>query len=711
MLSNSWYRVADLQPRLRSQVRLYRHHYRGERWYILQNESTRSCHRLSRDAQLLIGFMDGRRTVHEVWEIASERLGDDVPTQDETIRLLGLLHFADALRCDVSPDTAEMFRRSSRRTASDSWKRFLNPLSLRFKLVNPDRFLTRTMPWVQPLFSRWGAMLWFAVVTAALVLGASHWSEIVQDPASTLLSGNNLLLLWIVYPCVKALHELGHGFAAKAWGAEIHEMGILFMVLMPVPYVDASAASVFPDKRKRMLVGAAGIIVEVFLAGLALLVWLAVEPGIIRSIAYNVMWIGGLSTLLFNGNPLIRFDGYYVFSDAIEIPNLAARSSSYLGYLVQRHAFGMRAVRNPVAAKGEPPWFFAYGIASYAYRFMLTIGIALFIAGKFFAVGIMLAVLSLTTQIALPVLRQLQLVLFSPRFGENRPRVAGLLLGCFSVAAAIFLFLPIPLHTMAEGVVWLPEDAQIRAGEDGFVKQVLVPTHSQIQQGDPILLLAEPLLVARVAVLEAELRALQARHYAQRSNDVAQAQISLEEIDTVAANLARARSRQRETVVRSTTTGTVVIPQVDDLPGRFIRKGETIGYVINEAGPNIRVAIRERDIAMVRDNTQATQVRLASRITEVWPAQIERHVPAASRHLPTPALGTMGGGEWLVDPSDIEGLTTLIPVFQLDLRVTEKPAIGAIGERVYVRFEHGAEPMALRAYRDLRRLLLRHLDV
>ena len=171
ILSNSWYRVAGLRPRLRGQVRLYRHHYRGQRWYVLQNESTRNCHRLSSDAQLLIGLMDGRRTVQEVWEIASERLGDDVPTQDETIRLLGLLHFADALRCDVSPDTAEMFRRSSRRQSADSWKRFLNPLSLRFKLFDPDRFLTRVMPFVRPLLSRWGAALWLAVVAAASAKG------------------------------------------------------------------------------------------------------------------------------------------------------------------------------------------------------------------------------------------------------------------------------------------------------------------------------------------------------------------------------------------------------------------------------------------------------------------------------------------------------------------------------------------------------------
>jgi putative peptide zinc metalloprotease protein len=655
--------------------------------------------------------MNGQRTLQQIWEAASERLGDDVPTQDETIRLLGLLHFADTLRCDVTPDTAEMFRRSHRRNASASWKRYLNPLSLRFKVFDPDPFLTRAMPFVRPLFSRWGALLWLAVVGSALVLGASHWSEIVEDPASTLLSGQNLLLLWFVYPCVKALHELGHGFAAKAWQAEVHETGILFMVLMPVPYVDASAASVFPDKRKRMFVGAAGIIVEVFLSALALLVWLAVEPGLIRSIAYNIMWIGGLSTLLFNANPLIRFDGYYVLSDAIEIPNLAARSNSYLGFLVQRYLFGMKAVRNPVNAKGEPFWFVLYGTASYAYRLLLTLGIAIFIAGKFFVVGILLATISLSTQIVLPAFRSLRMLLFSPRFGEKRSRSVGLVMGGLSVAAVLFIFLPIPLHTMAEGVVWLPEDAQIRAGEDGFVQVVLVSTNSWVEPGDPILILRDPLLIGRVEVLKAELRALQARAYAQRSSDVAQAQISQEDIDTASANLAVAQNRQRETVVRSTTSGKIIIPQVDDLQGRFMRKGETIGYVINEFEPKIRVALRESDIAIVRDRTKAAEIRLASAQEMVWPADVERHIPAASNRLPSPALGTMGGGEWLIDPTDKEGLTTLNPVFQLDLHVSGHPPARAIGERVYVRFDHGAEPLALRAYRDLRRLLLRRLDV
>src|SRR6185503_545443 len=128
---------------------------------------------------------------------------------------------------------------------------------------------------------------------------------------------------------------------------------IMLLVLSPVPYVDASSAWAFQDKRKRMMVGAAGIAVELFLGSLALFVWLAVEPGAVRAVAYNVMLISGVSTLLFNGNPLLRFDGYYVLADAIEIPNLGTRANRYLGYLFQRYVLGVPDAESPAQSAGE----------------------------------------------------------------------------------------------------------------------------------------------------------------------------------------------------------------------------------------------------------------------------------------------------------------------------------------------------------------------
>jgi putative peptide zinc metalloprotease protein len=711
LLSSSWYRVAQLKPRRSGPTQLHRHHYRGQRWYVLQNQATGRCQLLTPSAHLLIGLMDGKRTTQEIWDEAARQLGDDGPTQDETIRLLGMLYFADSLSCDVSPDTAETFRRCQRRDASEKRRRMLQPLSLRLPLFDPDAFLGRWVGFVRPLFSVYGALAWCVVVGAALVLGASHWTELTQDAGSRLLSGQSLLLLWIAYPCVKALHELGHGFAAKVWGAEVHEMGIMFLVLMPVPYVDASAANVFPDKRKRMVVSAAGILVEMLLAALALLVWLAVEPGFVRSVAYSVIWISGASTLLFNANPLLRFDGYFVLSDWIEIPNLGARSNQYLGYLVQRNVFGLSQVRCPVNAPGETRWFFVYGIAAFVYRVLIVFGIALFIAGRFFILGVLLALLSLWMQVMAPTLRHVSSVLTAPRFGENRVRIVAISLGMILGLAGALLLLPVPLYTTARGVVWLPERAQVRAGADAFVTRVLVDSNANVQAGDPVVVAHDPLLEARVAVLKAELRALRARHYDERITDLAKARLTEEEIVTVEASLARALERAREVVIRSPERGELVLPRVGDLEGRFVRQGEIVGYVIGPGEPTARVILSEADVELVRERTQAVEVRLARRIADVQTARIERVVPAATERLPSRALGTAGGGEWAVDSSDPEGLRTLAPVFELDLALPETSESGAIGEAVYVRFDHGFEPLALRAYRGLRRLLLSRLSV
>ena len=158
--------------------------------------------------------------------------------------------------------------------------------------------------------------------------------------------------MWIAYPLVKGLHELGHGLTIQRWGGEVHELGLMLLVFIPVPYVEASAATTFPSKSRRMLVGAAGVMVELLLASLALLVWLSVEPGWVRDLAFDITVIGGVSALLFNGNPLLRFDGYYVFSDLLEIPNLASRSQRYYAYLGKRYLLGIAGL----GVAGSGPW-------------------------------------------------------------------------------------------------------------------------------------------------------------------------------------------------------------------------------------------------------------------------------------------------------------------------------------------------------------------
>ena len=711
LFSVSWYRVAGLKPRIRDHARFHRHRYRGDLWYVLQDRSTGRCQRLTPSAYQLVGLMNGERTTQEIWQLSNERLGEDGATQDEAIRLLGLLHFADVLRCDLPPDTVELFRRQQRRSEGEWWRQLTNPLYLRIPLFDPDAFLTRTLHLVRPLFSRPAAVAWLLLVGWAVLIAASRWTELTQGASTELLDPRSVLLFGILYPIVKVVHELGHAYATKLWGGEVHETGIMLLVLMPIPYVDASAASVFVSKWRRAVVGAAGILVELFVAALALLVWANVEPGLVRSIAWHLIWIAGVSAILFNGNPLLRFDGYYVLSDLIEIPNLAARSRQYLAGLALRHVCRLDGVRSPVTARGEAGWFLGYGVASFCYRIVILFGIAIFVASRFFIVGVVLALFAVTMQLVVPLLRQIAFLLTNPRLGGKRPQALAITGAIALALAGLVLLVPLPSRTRAEGVVWPPEAAEVRAQADGFVLQVLARPDSLLERGQPLILTRDPLLGAQVAVLEAQLRELRARHHAERGRERVRARITAEEIETTVKALGYARERVGELVVRSPAAGVFVISQPNDLPGRFVRQGELIGYVLGDTIDTVRVVLPQADAALVRDRIVRVEVRLQSRVGEVLPARIRRELPGATNRLPSRALGSVGGGRFAVDPADPEGLQTLEPVFQLDLTLVESRSIREIGGRAYVLFDHGAEPLAAQAYRGLRRLFLRELGV
>ncbi len=711
LFSPSWYRVAALKPRLRAHVKVHRHAFRGRVWFVMDDPAGQRAHRFTPAAHHVVGLMDGRRSMQQIWEAAGTALGDDAPTQEDVIRLLAQLHAADALLADVPPDSAEVFRRYEKHQRM-KWKRRLwSPLSLRFPLIDPDRFLLRTGRFVDPVFSWWGALLWLLVVGAGAVLAASHWTDLTQNVVDRVLTPANLLLLWLVYPCVKALHELGHAYATRHWGGEVHEIGVMLLVFAPVPYVDASAATGFKDKRQRMVVGAIGIAVELFLGSLAMFAWLLVEPGLVSNVAYNVMLISGVSTLLFNGNPLLRFDGYYVLSDWIEIPNLGQRSNQYIGYLVQRYAFGSKDARSPAQTRGERLWMTGYGLVSFVYRAFITVVIVTFIAGRLFVIGVLLALWAVSTQVLVPLFKGVRYVTNSPNLRRRRPRA--LLVGGGALLAVLLLLfvVPAPLWTRAEGVVWVPEDAHVRAGTDGFIVEMMVAADSPVRRGQPLARLEDPMLTTRVMVLEAEAAALQTQYDALAFEDPSQASVVAEELATTRANLARMREREADLVMRSPADGRLVVPRDTDLPGRLVQKGQLVGYVVRPNEFTARVVVQQDDVARVRERTRGVEVVLAGWETSPLKARVVREVPGGSTDLPTAALGNTGGGQIAVDPRDSKGLQALSRLFQFDLALPLEAHSPYLGARVQVRFDHGWEPVGFQMYQAVRRLLLWQFDV
>ncbi|NOY13018.1 MAG: HlyD family efflux transporter periplasmic adaptor subunit [Deltaproteobacteria bacterium] len=710
LFSQFWYRVAPLKPQLGSHVQIHRHSYRGQDWFILQDHFTGRHHRFSLEAYQVIGLMDGRRSLAEIWETACARLGDHMPTQDEVINLLSQLHRSDLLQAGALPDFADLQKRRRQNQQSRLLMNLRSPMSVRFPLFDPDRMINRTMPLVRPFLGGFGGLIWLLVVGSAVVLAGLHWGDLADNINDHVLSLQNLALIGLIYPVVKIFHEFGHAYMVKRFGGEVHEMGVLFLVLMPIPYVDASTSLSFRDKRQRMLVGAAGILVELFLAGLAMLIWVNVEPGAVRATAFNLMLIAGISTLLFNGNPLLRYDAHYVLSDYLEIPNLGTRGNKYIGYLLQRYLLGIKEVESPATTAGEARWLGVYAVAAFFYRILISIRIILFIAGKFFAIGILLALWSGFSMVVVP-LQRIVSFLFKDRLMQRRRfrLIAVTLLPLAGLIGVIFL-LPVPLYTTAQGVIWAPEESRVYAAADGFVSNVLVDSGSRVAVGTPLLRCKDPELMVQVKILAAQLEELQARFRLSRMKDRTKMEILKDEIAQVEAELVRARERAADLLVRSSSAGIFVLPQQSDLPGRFVRRGDALGYVLNQQQIRVRVLVPQADIDRVRAATRKVSVRLAERIGQELPARIVRQVPAATRELPSLALSLKGGGLFALDPTQEGKMQVFERLFQLDLLLRD-PLVDKVGERVYVRFEHAPEPLVYRWYRALRGLLLSRFDI
>jgi putative peptide zinc metalloprotease protein len=711
LFSTSWYQVSGLRPKLRTHARISRHRYRGESWYVLHDRASGRTHRFTPQAWFVLGLMDGQRTLDAIWRTAVARLADAAPTQDEVIQLLAQMHAVDMVQGDLAPESGELSTRH-RRLGRRRWQTGLrNPLALRIPLWDPNVFLARTQRWVAPLFSPAGAVAWLLLVGSALALVAGHWEELSSNLADRVLSTSSLVVLLVAFPLVKALHELGHGWATKVDGGEVHEMGIMFLVFMPVPYVDSSAANEFRSKWARARVGAAGMLFELALAAVATFAWVALEPGLARSFCFNVMLIAGVSTVLFNANPLLKYDGYFILSDLLEIPNLAARSTNYWGWLLERHLFRMRSKPPFGLAPGERRWLIAYAPLAIVYRLMVVILIALFIASEYLFVGVLFAIWGVSVSVLWPLAKALGQVVAGRRFQQHRVRVVLTTAASVGLVGAVVFWLPVSHHTMTEGVLWLPEDAQLRARASGFAVQLVATPDAPVARDELILRAAEPSLAAQRQVLEARVAELEAQLASESFEKRVKAELTRRGLEIERAALARTVEEIERLDLRSAAAGVLVVPRAADLPGRFIERGQQIGHVAQAVNRIVRVIVPQEDIELVRHRLQHIAVRLAPRLHETYPARLLREVPAAQAELPSRALAADGGGEQVADPRDPQGTRTLQRIFQFDLELPADVASTPLGSRAYVRLQYEREPVAPQVWRRVRQLFLSRFDV
>lgn len=710
--SDLWHRVHGLRPRLKPETVVSRQVIRGEVWYVASDRFlTRSC-RFTPAVWSVLMRLDGRRTMHRVWREVVDEFGADAPAQDQILSVVSQLYAAELVSSDTGIDEGELAERAQRQTRQLAASRYRNPMFIRWRLVDPDRALAATLHLVRPFCGPLGFTLWLAAMVWFVAEAALHWGELSGSVSDRVLASGNILVFLLVFPPLKVLHELGHAYAVKLGGGAVHEIGISFLTFMPAPYVDASASVMFPSRWHRAAVGAAGMIVELAAAAAAMAVWLNSEPGLVRSVAYDVVFIASVSTVVFNINPLLRFDGYYILSDLLELPNLAARSSRLYLAGVQRKLFGLGHVPIPTTAPRERFWLLAYAPAALVYRVFVVIGIAFFVGTQYFFFGVALVAWMLATTFAWPLLKGLSYVLMSPALTGRRGRAVALTGGAVLALVGAVAYLPVPHATVVEGVVWVPEDTRVVPEVSGHVAEILAKSGSRVTTGMPLLRLEDPFLASRRAGAEARMAELQARLTAAETASPYETQLIRNQLAFARNDLDETLRKQRALLVRSPAAGIVVLPKAHDLDGSYARQGALLGYVMSGAAPLVRALVPEGEIDLVRSEIRGVAVRLGSDILSlVSEARIAREYPGATRQIQSQALAAPNGGPFQLDPSDKDGNTMLFPAFAVDVEVASDHLRDHWGERAWVRFDHGASPMLRRWWRAARQVFLGHFHV
>jgi putative peptide zinc metalloprotease protein len=588
--SESWHRVAGLRARLRPQVRVHRQYFRGERWYLLHDPFNNQFFRLRPAAYAFVLRLGADRTVGAAWHATLEEFPEEAPGQQDVVELLSQLYASNLLLADAPADTAALFHRYRKRRQREATAKFLGAMFARFPLFDPDGVLNRLKPVSDRIFSRWGFLLWLVVVGGGLAAVLGSTGELVAQ-SRRVLDPVNLPWLLLVTAVLKAFHEFGHMALCKKFGGSVHRAGILLMIFTPMPFADTTAAWGFRSRGQRLLVGAGGMLVELFLAALAALLWVNAGPGLARDLAFNAMLVGSVSTLLFNLNPLLRFDGYYLLADLLGVANLYQRSLKLLRYLCERHLFGLRRERSPAADRGEAWILGLYGVFGALYRFFLFASILLFVWDRYLLLGVVMGGICLIAWILVPLGKLLNYLAGSPKLHLQRGRALAVVLGLALALGGLVRWLPLPQAVRAPGVLEAREASFVANATGGRITELFVAPGEAVEAGAPLLRLEDPSLSFALREVGAQLEEGRARLRQALAENPASRPVLEGYVAALTERAAELEARRQALVVRAPHAGWWLAPGLEDRLGSWLPRGTAIGQVIDPAAFEFKVRV------------------------------------------------------------------------------------------------------------------------
>lgn len=706
MHSESWFRIAGQRVALRPHVRVFRQRFRGERWFVLHDPFSNQFFRLRPAAWEFVVRLSLDRTVEAVLEEVSERDPLEAPGQDEALRLLAQLYNANLLHAAIAPDTAKLFDRYQKRRQRETRAFLQNIMFARIPLLDPDAMLKAITPIARLIFGPVGLAVWLVVLGVAIKLAIDHSGEL-STQGQGILSYGNLPWLYVGLVLVKTIHEFGHAMACRRFGGEVHTMGVMFLLFTPVPYMDATSSWAFRSRWHRALVGAAGMIFELFVAALAMFVWAVTAPGPLNSVAFNMIFVASVSTVLFNANPLLRFDGYYILSDLLDIPNLHQRAALMVQYLVEHHAFGVRPTRNPAWTKREQVWLVVFAVASHVYRILLFFSILLFLADSFLVLGVILTVICLFSWILLPIGRFVVYLATNSRLERTRLRAIGVTAGAIAALLLIFGVMPWPHHFRAPGVVEAMQHTLIAPDTPGTVAEVLAKNGARVEAGQPLFRLNNPDLALELAEARALVEETRVRELRALQNQTADMAPLASRRSALEKRVSDFEARAAALTVRAPHRGVWVAPRIEESPGAWLERGQAVGQVIDESAVRFVVVVSQTEASRLFEGRLGSgEVRLPGQAGEVLPITKQTIIPADRDKLPAPALGWRAGGTVPVRTDDNSGTRAAEPFFEVRA-VLDAPAEVATlqGRSGWARYRLPPEPLLTQGYRALRQLL------
>jgi putative peptide zinc metalloprotease protein len=558
--------------RRRGDIVTNRQVYQGQAWFVVKDPISLHYFRFRPEEYALLDMLDGKASLEQLKEQFEAKFPPRRITADELARFIATLHRSGLVIGDRPGQGPQLFERRRQRL----WKQWVawlsNIMSMRFRGIDPDRLLERLDPWFGWLFSPPAFVAAAVLAISALLLVLVNFDVFRSKLPEfhQFFAAGNWLYLAVALGVTKIIHEFGHGLSCKHYGGECHEMGVMLLVLTPCLYCDVSDSWMLPNKWKRAAIGAAGMYVEVIIASIATWLWWYSHPGIFNQLCLDVMFVSSVSTILFNANPLLRYDGYYILSDILEIPNLRQKATTILQRLATRWCLGIKQPEDPFLPQRRRELFALYAVASSLYMWFVSLSIFLFVWNVFKpyrleVLGQVLAGTALWGLVVRPIHGMIKFLNVPGRRDEVKTANVATTMAVAAVVAGAIALIPLPQRVWSAAEIRPRGEETVYVTVPGRVESFAVRPGDRVEKGAELARLSSIDLDLEIAELEgkaAEYRTRLDSLIRERFTDPAAGREvgTVEEaLKSVDEQLAKKRRDRTELVLRAPRGG-VVLP-------------------------------------------------------------------------------------------------------------------------------------------------------